>query len=284
MRARELSCTYQPSGEYERAGLWGIPLGTALISAAAASVYTGFNYVRPFGGQIIFLALAGWAFLVLFASGLMVRFFKMRRPALAAWLAGPAALVGWLVSWLIVKQLEAPDQTLPLFLSHRFSETAPFFFDGGWTRSGLPPQYLNGLLLLGGWILEPLAVGSFAVQGAKLQAARPFSEMGDEWLSPRRLNLLAVLPKDYRAIIESLAAGDLGPLKVLEAKKRPGRLFLLRFETFICIYFSVDEAAGYVYVTLSLMRGEHPRDIIKNLELTTEESAWILDKFDRAAD
>lgn len=277
---------YQASGEYERSGLVGLPLGTSLLSFFSLMLF--YLLARKFPNvNILALVVTGLLILIYSGSVLMTRMFKMRAPQLAAWLAATGALAGLAASWLFSKHLAEPDRAWLDLALDLFYDGSRIIFQGGWSRPALYVdryQRVNEMLalILGG--LGSLAAVLLPAIGASGQARKPFSELGNYWLKKKRLNFVALLPEDHEDILKNLSDGQIDDLKSLRAGKKAIKWPKLKFTPFLIISLLTDEAAEEIYLSVTMYSRQDQITVVNSLELHDEDASWILDKFDRAAE
>lgn len=282
---------YAPSGAYKNSGLWGIPLGTALLSSSAAVLYTWFTYNhlpdQLVSGYLILFLFAAWAFLTCAAAAAMTRLFKMRNPGLAITMACLGAAAGWLCSWLALKNISAQPLSFFTFLAERFNDGVRFGLPAKNSRY-IAVEHVRGLLLAAGWLMELFIIVCFAAIGSKSQAEQPFSETDGDWLPERQLKLKAVLPEYYKHMIKDMAEGNLKWLHILEASETPRRLSWRKLAPFLTLnlmgYSGAELSCLSITVHFRSNWQWHRANVVKKLKLTTEESAFIISKFDSGAD
>lgn len=277
----EAAFFYEPSGQYMRAGLWGVPLGTALLSSAAGALYTWLTFNpfpnKPISDGYVFIFL-GWALLTFLAAAFMVRLFKMRDKELAELLTCIGATAGCFCSFLVLKYLAAPDEPFLEFVGERLREGIKV------ARSTRIPrdkwvEHINGLLLLGGWLMEYLIIGGAAILGSKWQVSRPFSETSGKWLKKKPLPLLAILPEGHEHIRNEIADGNLQSLRHLEASASPKHPSFAGYRPFLVIFITSLKDSEEYYVSITLHKGRARPTIVKNLELSARDATFLINKF-----
>ena len=158
---------YGPSSQYAPSGIWGVPLGVALTTLGLSILI---KYLYPFG--IISYIL--WIILNVFLTIRIIKYFKMRSPHLAFRLALVGSGVGYFFSLFLMAHVAGSDLGSIEFLQNLLSQDAHWLFL---------------------WIFEMIILVSFTIGAAIIQAARPYSEAGDQWCLKIKLPR-QILPKN----------------------------------------------------------------------------------------
>lgn len=280
-----MAVSYIPSGRYDPAGKWGIPIGMATAVTAIGTLYNWLTFGPARNELYHDAALMFFGCLCMEIAGGLVMLFKMRNPDRAVAWAVFGALIGWLCAWIILKYIAAPEESFFAFLHERLNEGVRVIP----RRVRRYSSYrASGFFLMLGWLVEAAVIIGFAALGACLQAKRPFSEKRGQWLRLRvKEPILTVYlpesypPIDHKDIIRGLSEGNMAYLKQFTLWKPP-RLSLFKRVPSLKITIMTDDRTPGGFLSLYFDDGEDRSSLMTNAYISNKSIKVIFSYFSKS--
>lgn len=277
-----MAISYKPSGRYEPAAIWGLPVGMILTVALSGTLYNYLTFKPSIHSDYHNTVHLILGLICMLAAARLTALFKIRNITKAAALAALGTAIGWLAAWVILKYMAAPDESFFSFIYERFNEGVRSIprhrYRGG-------PYQACGFVLMLGWLLEAAVIIGFAALGAKLQAKRPFSEKRSQWLRLQvKTPILTVYlpakyhPMDQKHIIRNLSEGRMAYLKQFTVWKPP-KISLFRRVPALTIIIMTDTWTPGGFLTLKFDDGKEKSSLLENAYINDQNIRAIFKYF-----